>query len=149
MCDSAARGAGRAHAGTVTVRVTSTDPTNMQCRISVAGIRLDVLAAPSPQAWMEWDTTQVHQLQAYGSGAVHVPGQIPQTIMQTSILAAWIPARHEVFATNGTESRAGTYVTVTVGGRRVSQSEELRLARAVMLATLAATPPGAAQVPPS
>ncbi|HZE05957.1 MAG TPA: hypothetical protein VE127_12070 [Solirubrobacteraceae bacterium] len=149
MCDSAGRAAGRARAGAVSVRVTDADPTNMECRITVRGVRFDVLAAPSDQAWAEWDTTQVHQLQAYGSGAVHVPGQIPQTIMQTSILAAWIPAKHEVFATNATQSRAGSYVTVTVSGRRLRQSERLRLARAVTLATLAATPAGGRPVPPS
>jgi hypothetical protein len=117
-------------------------------------LRVDVVAEASPQAWVEFDTTQAHQDQVYGSGGVHEPSQIPKNESQGSMLAGWIPAKDELFATNGSPTRGGSYVTVIVtrgaSGKPGAKRERgatggparLRVARAVALATLAVAPRG-------
>ena len=53
-----------------------------------------------------------------------------------------------IFATNGTQSKGGSYVTVTVSGRRHGKAE-VALANAVMLAALKVAPKGPNLAPPS
>lgn len=114
----------------------------MECLVRAGGFRLDVVAQASPQAWVQFDTTQVHQMQAYASGSRHVASQIPKDESGHGMVAGWIAATHELFATNGSPTRGGSYVTVTVtgGGGRATSA---RLARAVTVSVLAVAPRGA------
>ena len=145
----AARGAARPPLGTVRLRVESSDPTYVECLLSGRGVSVDVVAQATAQAWMAFDTFTVHQAQAYGSGGVHVPSQLPHAVPGMRGNVAWIPARHELVATNGTESRGGSYVTVTVTRAPSKGTSSLPLARAVARAVLAVAPRGPNPAPPS
>jgi hypothetical protein len=132
----------------VSLTIADRDPTNVECRLRGSGTRLDVVAQQSAQAWAQWDTTQVHQDQAYGPSADHQPAQIPKFVNGPGVLAGWIPAQRMLFATNGTQSKGGSYVTVTVSGKRHGNAE-VDLARAVTLAVLKVAPKGPNLAPPS
>jgi hypothetical protein len=131
------------------VRIADADPANIECLINARGIGVDTVAQASSQAWTEYDTATVHQVQAYGSGAVHVPSQLPHPVPGLSGNVAWIPAENEVMATNGTQSRGGTYVTVTVTRRSSGGPSSLAVASAVTRALLASAPRGPNPVPPT
>ncbi len=146
---AAARSAAEASAkGAVSVKVANGDPANVECRLRVKGSRLDLIAQQSAQAWTQWDTEQVHQLQAYGPSADHQQSQIPVALDDGNILAAWIPAQRLLFATNGSQSKGGSYVTVAVSGKRHGKAE-ITLARSVSLAALKVAPKGPNLAPPS
>jgi hypothetical protein len=147
VCASA-HSAASSLASRVSLKIANGDPANVECLLRGAGTRLDVVAEQSSQAWAQWDTTQVHQAQAYGPSAKPQPAQIPQTVNAPDINAAWIPAQRMLFATNGTQSKGGSYVTVTVMGKRHGKAE-VNLARAVMLAVLKVAPKGPDLAPPS
>ena len=132
----------------VSLTIADRDPSNVECLLHGSGTRLDVVAQQSARAWEQWDTTQVHQVQAYGPSADHQPAQIPQTVNARGALAAWIPAQRMMFATDGTQSKGGSYVTVKVSGRRHGGAE-VKLARAVTLAALKVAPKGPNLVAPS
>jgi hypothetical protein len=133
----------------VSLTIADRDPSNVECLLRGSRVRLDVVAQQSAQAWAQWDTTQVHQAQAYGPSAHHQAGQIPQPLdTSAGINAAWIPAQRMLFATNGTQSKGGSYVTVTVSGRRHGRAE-VALANAVMLAALKVAPKGPNLAAPS
>lgn len=123
------------------MRVVDSDPANVECLLHGTAFRLDVVAQASPQAWTEFDTTQAHQEQVYGPG-VHNPSQIPKDASEGAMLAGWIPAKDELFATNGSPTRGGSYVTVTVTRGAKRGTAGLTVARAVALATLAVAPRG-------
>jgi hypothetical protein len=149
VCTGARAAAASSLGGEVSLKIADHDPTNVECLLRVSGTRLDVVAQQSAQAWAQWDTTQVHQDQAYGPSANHQPAQIPQALdAGAGINAAWIPAQRMLFATNGTQSKGGSYVTVTVSGRRHGKAE-VTLANAVMLAALKVAPKGPNLAPPS
>lgn len=107
-------------------------------------MRIHVIAEQSPQAYTEYNTTLSHQQQVYGPAApgVHNPAEIPQDVSEGTMLAGWIPAQNELFGTNGSPTRGGSYVTVTVTGPDKGDAERRKLARAVALATLAVAPRG-------
>ena len=130
------------------MRITGSDPGNIECRLIGGGNRLDVIAQASPQAWVQYDTTVVHLVQAFASGAVHDRTQVPRQMVVPGGQAAWVPAQDELIATNGTQSRAGSYVTVTVTHAAQHGAAELRLAKTVALATLASAPRGSNPGPP-
>jgi hypothetical protein len=126
----------------VKVRVADHDPANLECRLAAGGKRLDIVAQASPQAWTEYDTMTSHQDQVYGSGGFHEPGQIPKSVAGVGVEASWIAAESELVATNGTPTRGGSYVTVTVTGRSKTGPTPLALARVTASATLASGPRG-------
>jgi hypothetical protein len=148
VCASARGAAVTALKHPVSLTIADRDPTNVECRLRGSGTRLDVVAQQSAQAWAQWDTTQVHQDQAYGPSADHQPAQIPKFVNGPGVLAGWIPAQRMLFATNGTQSKGGSYVTVTVSGKRHGNAE-VDLARAVTLAVLKVAPKGPNLAPPS
>ncbi|MGH2914096.1 MAG: hypothetical protein ACRDMX_03825 [Solirubrobacteraceae bacterium] len=128
--------------------IADSDPANIECVVSGRGVALDLIAQASAQAWAEFDTTQVHQVQAYGSGARQVPAEIPRTLATPSgALAAWMPAQRELFCTNGSLQRGGSYLTLTVSGHAVRGPAEVSLARAVALVALSAAPRGPSPAP--
>jgi hypothetical protein len=142
VCELAQRAAGSVQRGQVHLRIANSDPANVECVLSRDGIHLDVNAQASPVAWTEYDTTVVHQAQAFGPGSVHEASAMPQSVRGMSGNAAWFPAQHQLVTTNGTESRGGSYVTVTVKRRSPHGPASLPLARAVAMATLASAPRG-------
>lgn len=133
----------------IRVRIADDDPVNIECLIDGRGIDVDTVAQATSQAWTEFDTATVHQVQAFGSGAVHVPSQLPHPVPGLSGNVAWIPAKNELLATNGTQSRGGTYVTVTVTRRSSGRPSSLSVASAVTRALLASAPRGSNPVPPA
>jgi hypothetical protein len=146
VCASARAAARPVLGRAVSLRFLDRDPANIECVLRGSGTRLDLVAQQSSRAWEQFDTTQVHQEQAYGPSANHQPAQIPQNVNVPGGQAGWIPAQRMLFATNGTQSRGGSYVTVTVSGRR---HREVRAAQAVTVAALKLAPRGPNLAPPS
>jgi len=142
VCGAARDAAAGVVHGAVKARVADHDPANLECRLVAGGKRVDIVAQASPQAWTEYDTMTSHQDQVYGSGGFHEPGQIPKTVAGVGVEASWIAAESELVATNGTPTRGGSYVTVTVTGRSKTGPTPLALARATASATLASGPRG-------
>ena len=101
---------------------------------------------------MLFDAVTSHQAQAYGSGAVDEPAEMPHLLANFQFEEAWIPAQDEMVATNGTQTRGGSYVTVTVtrAGRRSStrHPSTMELANAITHATIASAPRGSKPGPP-
>lgn len=147
VCASARGAAAAALHGTVSLKIANGDPANVECRLRAKGTRLDLIAQQSAQAWTQWDTTQVHQLQAFGPNAKPQPAQIPKEFNAPGVLVAWIPAQRMIFATNGTQSKGGSYITVTVSGKGHGKAE-VALARAVTLAAIKVAPKGPNLTPP-
>ena len=148
VCAKARAAAAGARHRTVSLKIANGDPANVECRLRVAGTRLDLIAQQSGQAWAQWDTTQVHQLQAYGPSLHPQPAQIPKYFNAPGVLVGWIPAQRLIFATNGTQSKGGSYITVAVSGKGHGKAE-IDLARAVTLAAMAVAPKGPNLAAPS
>jgi hypothetical protein len=122
----------------VGLRIANSDPAYLECLISARRTKLDVVAQASAQAWTQYDTTVVHQAQAFGPGSVSQKAALPQPVQGMSGNAAWLPQQRELVTTNGTQSTGGSYVTVTV----TRGPNRLPLVRAVAIATLAVAPRG-------
>jgi hypothetical protein len=140
VCSRAER-AVRAGLGPVVLQIADSDPANIECVLRGQGIRVDAVAQAATQAWTEYDTTVVHQVQAW-AGDAHAKGEIPQEVSIRGAQASWIPAESELVATNGTESTAGSYVTVTVTGHQVAGVPKASLAQTVGAAVLTVAPRG-------
>jgi hypothetical protein len=141
MCGAARDAAAGLVHGSVKLRVADHDPANLECRLAIGGTRLDIVAQASAQAWVQYDTTTVHQEQVYGSGGFHEPRQLPKAVAGVGTVAAWIPAQGELVATNGTPTRGGSYLTAMVTGWGHGPAP-LALARAVAGPSLASAPRG-------
>jgi hypothetical protein len=150
VCANARAAADPLLGGHVGLEISNPDPTNTECLLSGDGMQLDLVAEANALAWTEFDTTIVHQAQAFGSGNVHVPGQLPhfQRDLGVGVQASWFPARAELVATNGTQSSGGSYVTIDVTGANASGPIGLSVAKAVARATLAVAPRGPSPGPP-
>ncbi|MBV9819906.1 MAG: hypothetical protein JOZ07_16360 [Solirubrobacterales bacterium] len=131
----------------VHTRVADATPTNIECVTRGRRLSADLIAQATSLAWTEYDTATVHLTQAYGSGAVHVPAELPHPVPGLAGNVAWVPGQRQLIATNGTPSRGGSYVTVTITGGPVAA--RLPLASAVARATLAIAPRGSNPAPPS
>lgn len=142
VCKSATQAARPLLGNAVRLHVADADPTNIECQIESTGIRVDAVAQASAVAWTEFGTATVHQSQVYGSGALNEPGQLPHAVPGMGGNVAWIPAERELLATNGTESRGGTYLTVTVTRASARGPTSLALARAVGRSMLSSAPRG-------
>lgn len=146
VCGRASQAARGLLGSTFRSHIASSDATNIECVIVGQGIRVDAIAQASPVAWTEYDTTTVHQVQAYSG--LNQRGEIPRPVPRMGGNSAWIPAKQELVATNATQSRGGTYLTVTVTGHAAHGSAGLPVARAVTLAVLASAPRGSNPGPP-
>jgi hypothetical protein len=142
VCGSAQRAAEAQLGGSSRVHIGDSHPTNIECVVHGKRARLDIVAQATSVAWTEYDTATVHQVQAFGSGSVHQPSQIPRNVYGVGGLAAWIPAQNELVATNGTQSRGGCYLTVKVTHSSLPARTKVQLARTVAKATLAIAPRG-------
>ena len=142
VCAGVQKAAAPTLSATAKLRIADKDPTNIECVISSRKGRLDVIAQATAVAWTEYDTTTVHQAQAYGPGSVHVAGQLPQFVNVIGGQGAWIPAQNELVATNGTESSGGSYLTVTLTKSKLPSRRKIALAQAVAKVSLALAPRG-------
>jgi hypothetical protein len=142
VCAGAKRAATPLLGKNVDLRIASSDPTNIECVLSGNGVRVDAIAQASAVAWTEYDTAAVHQAQAFGTGAVHQPSQQPQSVPGLGGNSTWIPAKQELIATNGTESRGGSYLTVTVTRHASHGPSGVAVAAAVGRSMLASAPRG-------
>jgi hypothetical protein len=144
VCGQAKTTAASVLGAPVTVRIADRDPTNVECVLRGGGVRIDLVAEQSPQAYTEFNTTESHQEQVYGPAApgVHNPGEIPRDASEGPMIAGWIPAESQLFATNASPTTGGSYMTVTVTRGAKADAERRKVARAVALATLAVAPRG-------
>jgi hypothetical protein len=144
VCGQATSAAASVLGASVTVRIADRDPRNVECVLHGGGVRIDLVAQQSPQAYTQFNTTESHQEQVYGPAApgVHRPGEIPQDASEGQMIAGWIPAENQLFATNGSPTTGGSYMTVTVTRAAKTDAERRKVARAVALATLAVAPRG-------
>ena len=131
----------------VKLRIPDRDPTNIECVVSKGGLSAETIAQASELAWTQYDTLQVHLIQAFGSGTVHVSGEMPRQVPGLGGNSLWVPAQSELIATNGSQSQGGSFVTVTVTGAHGQRG--LALATAMARATLAVAPRGSNPPPPS
>ena len=126
-----------------TVRITDSKPANIECRITGAGIHLDVNAQAAPRAWEQFDTVAVHQAQANETGTAQNNPQLPiDLVPQGDAQAVWIPANSQLVGTNGTQSTGGSFVTVDVTRRSKRGPASIKVAQAVAYAVLAVAPRG-------
>jgi hypothetical protein len=128
------------------LQIADADPANIECVLHARGVRVDAIAQAATQAWTEYDTTVVHQVQAF-AGTARGRGQLPEDVTIPGAQAVWIPAERELVATNGTESTAGSYVTVSITGR-AGGGRARPLAQSVAAAVLAVAPRGPNPGPP-
>lgn len=144
VCAAARTAARSVLAGPVAVAVADRDPSNVECILHGGGLRIDLVAEQSPQAYTQFNTTLSHQQQVYGPAApgVHNPGEIPRDASEGPMVAGWIPAEKQLFATNASPTTGGSYTTVTVTRGSKADAERRKLARAVALAALAVAPRG-------
>lgn len=132
----------------VHMRIADSDPANLECLLDGRGIHVDVVAQASPRAWTQYDTATVHLVQAFGSGSVHTPSELPHPVPGLGGNSTWIPAQHELLATNGTQSAGGSYVTVTITRASARGPASVSLAGIVARATLDSAPRGPSPGPP-
>lgn len=149
----AARVCGRAAAAAraqlrvaVSMRIADDDPAYLECVLDARGFHVDVAAQAVAQALGDYDTTLIHQVQTYvyppPANGVRDRSQLPQPIPGIGTKAAWIPGQQRLLATNGTHTRGGNFLSVTVTGRAGSGRSRLALARAIAAATLPVAPRG-------
>jgi hypothetical protein len=131
VCEAAARAAGvpryeqAGAAGATTL-----------CRVRAGGVRVGVSVERTPRAYTEFDTTVSHYSQVFGNGPVHNSSDQPVPVPAVGGAAVWVAAPRQLVATTAQPGRdAGTYLTVTLSGRRGGGR---RLAAAVARAVLRA-----------
>jgi hypothetical protein len=144
VCDGGQRAAAAALGHPVTAHILNPAPSDLQCSLSDGRVRVMLVSQASAQAYTEFNTEDSHQAQVYGpaSAGVHNAGQQPLPIsVPGSVAAIWIRAQKMIVATDATPTAgAGSYVTVTVSGRRATDRGARSLAQAVARATFAAHP---------
>lgn len=133
--------------GAASVRIADRDPANIECVVSGDGVRVDVVAQASAQAWVEFDTLVVHQAQGF-EGSASNTASMPRDLAGLGYNAAWIASDNKLLATNGSQSHGGSFATVTVAGSPGNGTSKLRVAKAVSTATLALAPRGPSPGPP-
>jgi hypothetical protein len=124
------------------MRIADSEPWSIECVVSRGRIRVDTVAQAQALAAVQWGEMGNHFIQAFGTGPVHVPSMIPQLCCPSlGGNSFWVPGQKEVFTTNGTDTRGGSYVTSTVKGR-LHRASVLALATAVARAALNVAPRG-------
>lgn len=144
VCNGGQRAAAAALGHPVNAHILSPAASDLQCSLSDGRVRVMVVSQASAQAYTEFNTVDSHQAQVYGpaSAGVHNAGQQPLPIsVPGSVAAIWIRAQKMIVATDATPtSGRGSYVTVTVAGKRVTDRAAHSLAQAVARAIFAAHP---------
>lgn len=134
------------------VRIADSEPWSIECVVSRGRIKVDTIAQAQALAAVQWGEIGNHFIQAFGTGPVRVSSKIPQLCCrsldsedsagrQAFGNAFWVPGLKEVFTTNGTDIRGGSYVTAQVNGP-LPRAASLVLATAVARVTLRVAPRG-------
>ena len=143
VCGGARQAAAKALGSSLTARIVSPAPADLQCVLTGRQVQVTVGSQAGTRAYTEFDTETAHQEQVYGNGGAHDPSQFPtQITVPGSVVAVWIPAQLLLVATNATPTTGGAYVTVAVKGRAAPAKVALRVAEAAARATFAAHPNG-------
>jgi hypothetical protein len=146
VCGRAAAAARARLQVAVSMRIADDDPAYLECVLDARGVHVDVAAQAVAQALGDYDTTLIHQVHTYvyppPANGVRDRSQLPQPIPGIGTKAAWIPGQQRLLATNGTHTRGGNFLSVTVTDRASSGRARLTLARAIAAATLAVAPRG-------
>lgn len=142
VCGQAKRAATRVLGRAPSERIVNHDPVDIVCRLRSGRLSIRIEAQASSQPWMEYDTTQVHLLQAYGASSVHKRSELPVNVTGVGLQAIWVPAQGELVTTNATESTAGNYLTVNVSHAGHGAVSARQLASAVGHAVLRVAPAG-------
>jgi hypothetical protein len=144
LCDGARTAAAAQLGSSVQARIVDPAASNLVCSLRGGRVRVKIVSQASGAAYTEFDTESSHQSQVYGpAGAgVHDPGQQPLPVsVPGSVAAIWIRAQKMIVATDATPTSGhGSYVTVTVTGKRATDRAARSLAQAVARATFAAHP---------
>ena len=148
VCAGAKRAAHPLLGSKIHLRIANSDPSDIECVLDGNGMHVDAIAQASAVAWTEYDTAAVHQAQAYSAPGVHQASQQPHAVPGMGGNSTWIPAKNELIATNGTESRGGSYLTVTVTRHSSGAPSSLAVATAVARTVLASAPRGPNPGPP-
>ncbi|MBV9535173.1 MAG: hypothetical protein JO321_07145 [Solirubrobacterales bacterium] len=124
------------------MRIADSEPWWIECVVSRGRIKVDTVAQAQAMAIGEWGSMGNHFVQVYGT--LHVASEYPQLCCPslrpaTGGNAFWVPAQKELFATNGTDTQGGSYVTATVKGAS-HRASILALATAVTRAALNVAP---------
>jgi hypothetical protein len=124
------------------MRIADTEPWSIECVVSRGRIKVDTVAQAQALALTQWGEIGNHFIQAFGTGPVHVPSKIPKLCCPSlGGNSFWVPGLKEVFTTNGTDVRGGSYVTAAVKGP-LPRAPSLALATAVARAALNVAPRG-------
>jgi hypothetical protein len=146
FCKRAASAASARLRIAVSTQIADTDPAYLECILNGGGAHVDLVAQGVAQALGDYDTTLIHQVQTYvyppPANGVRDRSQLPHPIPGIGVKAAWIPGQQRLLATNGTHTRGGDFLSVTVTGRARSAAARLALARAIAAATLPVAPRG-------
>lgn len=149
VCSQAAKAARSVLGAGVSVRITDRDPTNIECLLVRSGVRTEIVAQATAQAWVVYGTATVHLQQVYGPTSMHQAGELPRILQIPGALASWVPAQQEVIATNGTLSTGGSFLTVTVTREPKHWNLGMKLTAAVAKAVLPVAPRGPRPAAPS
>jgi hypothetical protein len=141
LCDGARTAAAAQLGATVQARIVDPAASNLVCSLRGRRLHVKVVSQASADAYTEFDTETSHQSQVYGAG-IHDASQQPVPVtVPGSVVAVWIRAQKMIVATDATPTAAGgSYVTVTVSGKRATNRAARSLAQAVARATFAAHP---------
>jgi hypothetical protein len=146
VCARAAAAASARLRIAVAARVADADPAYLECLLDGRGVHVDVVAQAIAQALGDYDTTLIHQVQTYvyppPANGIRDRSQLPHPVAGIGTKAAWIPGQQRLLATNGTRTRGGNFLSVTVTGRAPPGIARVALARAIAAATLAVAPRG-------
>ena len=146
VCGRAAAAARARLRVAVSMRIEDDDPAYLECVLDSRGVHVDVAAQAVAQALGDYDTYLIHQVQTYvyppPANGVRDRSQLPHPIPGIGTKAAWIPGQQRLLAVNGTHTRGGNFLSVTVTGRASSGRARLALARAIAAATLPVAPRG-------
>ncbi len=128
--------------GAPKLKIADSDPANIECVIRAGGLRVVVVAEASPRAWTQFDTVVSHAAQAFAPAGASQSQNLPRDLPGLGYNAAWIAAGRQLVATNGTQSRGGSFVTVTLAGRNRTGTAQLRIAVLCATAALSRAPRG-------
>jgi hypothetical protein len=148
VCAGAQRAARPLLGSSVKLHIADSNPTDIECVLDGNAVHVDAIAQASAVAWTEYDTAAVHQAQAYGSGSLHDRSEQPHAVPGMAGNSTWIPAKGELIATNGTQSRGGSYLTVTVTRHAHHSPSSVTVAAAIARTMLASAPRGPNPGPP-
>jgi hypothetical protein len=119
------------------------DEETATCAYRAGRERLTVEIDAVPQAYMAYETANVHQVQAnVGRTEAAKPDEYPKQVDGVGVEAAWIPSEHQLITTSATPHRGGAFIRVTIRRRSHGAPAERTVARRAALASLRTAPRG-------